>query len=94
MLARSDDPKYGARSTFINRNERGPLNRALAEADVSRWQCWQMAHWSEPTGTFLFENIVKALFGIGQPDPAKITAAAEAFHPLPGILNSHLAERD
>ena len=53
-----------------------------------------MAHWSEPTGTFLFENIVKALFGIGQPDPAKITAAAEAFHPLPGILNSHLAERD
>ena len=38
---------------------------ARARADIARWQFWQVAHWHQGCGTFLWENMVKKmLFGM------------------------------
>jgi glutathione S-transferase len=62
-------------------------------ADVTRWQCWDLAHWEPACATFIFENAVKALFKLGEPDPAEIAKGEERFHRAAGVLNAHLKGR-
>lgn len=64
-----------------------------AQADVSRWQCWQLAHWSRCTQPFLYENVVKKLFGMGAPDAAELEEATQMFHKFAPVLEQHLASR-
>ena len=59
-------------------------------ADVTRWQCWDLAHWEAACAIFIFENAVKALFKLGEPDPAEIAKGEERFHRAAGVLNGHL----
>ena len=59
-------------------------------ADVTRWQCWDLAHWEAACAIFIFENAVKALFNLGEPDPAEIAKGEERFHRAAGVLNGHL----
>jgi len=59
-------------------------------ADVTRWQCWDLAHWEAACAIFIFENAVKALFKIGDPDPVEIAKGEERFHRAAGVLNAHL----
>jgi glutathione S-transferase len=59
-------------------------------ADVTRWQCWDLAHWEAGCVIFIFENAVKALFKIGDPDPVEIAKGEERFHRAAGVLNAHL----
>ena len=59
-------------------------------ADVTRWQCWDLAHWEAACAIFIFENAVKALFKIGDPDPVEIAKGEERFHRAAGVLNGHL----
>ena len=37
-------------------------------ADITRWQCWALAHWSPAVQKYIFENLFKRLKGLGQPD--------------------------
>ena len=59
-------------------------------ADVTRWQCWDLAHWEAACAIFIFENAVKALFNLGEPDSAEIAKGEERFHRAARVLNGHL----
>ncbi len=66
-----------------------------ARADIMRWQNWQSAHWgSDACVPLMFQNLVKAIFGMGPPDAAAVTKATEAFNKEAAVLDQHLAKRD
>jgi glutathione S-transferase len=63
-------------------------------ADISRWQCWELAQWSPAVSTYLRENMFKALKGQGDPDPQALGKGDEKYHPLASLLDGHLASRE
>jgi glutathione S-transferase len=63
-------------------------------ADISRWQCWELAHWTPAVSTYLRENMFKRLKNLGAPDPAEIQKGDEKFHPLARVLDERLADQD
>jgi glutathione S-transferase len=63
-------------------------------ADVSRWQCWDLEHWTRATQTLAFERLFKKLIRIGEPDPAAIEKGTQDFHRFAAVLDRHLAGRD
>ncbi len=64
-----------------------------ARAAIARWQCWQLAHWQEGTSRLLFQRVVKAIMGLGEPDPAEIERGEQAFHRDAKVLDGWLAKR-
>ncbi len=64
-----------------------------ARADVTRWQCWDLAHWDPACATLIFERIVKKVFGLGEPDPAEIAKGEERFHRCAKVLDAQLKGR-
>ena len=62
-------------------------------ADIARWQFWQIAHWHEGCGVFLWENLVKKLLLGADGDPVKLKHAEEAFHRDAALLDAHLAKQ-
>jgi glutathione S-transferase len=66
---------------------------ARGRADVMRWLLWDMAHWDSTCAIFIFENLVKGLFGLGEPDPAEIAKGEQHFHQFAKVLDSHLKGR-
>src|SRR5262249_40446074 len=55
-------------------------NDPHTRADIMRWQSWQSAHWgSDACVPLIFQNLVKAIFGMGGPDAAAVAKATEAF---------------
>lgn len=66
---------------------------ALQRADVTRWQCWDLAHWDPACATLIFERLVKKLFSLGEADPAEIAKGEERFHRSAAILDAHLKNR-
>jgi len=65
-----------------------------SQADVSRWQCWELAHWDPACGTLLFQRFVKGLLGQGDPDPAEVARGEASYHELATVLDGHLRTRD
>lgn len=59
-------------------------------ADISRWQCWELAHWAPALSIIIIENFVKKLLKLGEPDPAQIKKGEEATHRFAQILDHHL----
>lgn len=64
------------------------------QAEVSRWQCWQLAHWGNGVRPFMYENVVKQMFKLGPPDQAKLAEGAEVFHKNAAVLDARLAGRE
>jgi glutathione S-transferase len=64
------------------------------QADVSRWQCWELAHWGPACGTLVFERLVKQFFGQGGPNPTEVARGEEEFRYHAEILDGHLRSRD
>lgn len=62
-------------------------------ADISRWQCWELAHWGRAVGAVLFERLVKPLAFQQEPDPAEIRKGEEAIHRFASVLDGHLEGR-
>lgn len=62
-------------------------------ADVTRWQCWDLAHWDPACATMIFERIVKRVFNMGEPDLAEIAKGEERFHRCAQVLDANLRER-
>jgi len=58
------------------------------QADVSRWQCWELAHWGPACGTLVFERFVKKFFGQGDPNPTEVARGEEEFHRFAEVLKS------
>ncbi len=61
-----------------------------ARMTAVKWQFWESAHWDPVCAIFMFENVVKALFGIGQPDPAELKRGADAMARLAPVLDGQL----
>jgi glutathione S-transferase len=69
-----------------------PRDEAL-RADVSRWQFWDAAHFSPALGSLAFEKIIKAMMGMGDPDPAKVAESLANFRRFAAVLNQRLDGR-
>src|SRR5262249_51983578 len=64
------------------------------QADVSRWQCWELAHWGPACSTLVFERFVKKFFGQGDPNPTEVARGEQEFHRYAGVLDSPLRRQD
>ena len=63
---------------------------AKARADIMRWQSWHLQHWSRGVNGFIFENLVKQILKMGDPDPKALAQAGELFHQDAAVLDKHL----
>ena len=68
-------------------------NDARTRADISRWQCWQLAHWGkEACEPLIFNRLVKKLLNLGPPDEAAVAKGTDAFHKEAKLLDAQLAK--
>lgn len=65
----------------------------MKQIDVLRWLNWDTAHFSRHAGALLFQNHIKPVFGLGDPDQAAIDEATGFFLQFAGVLDSHLKGR-
>jgi glutathione S-transferase len=70
----------------------GPRD-AREQADINRWQFWDLAHWEPAIAPFIRENVKKPFFGQA-PDPQVVCDAEAAFDPVAAILEDHLTRHD
>jgi glutathione S-transferase len=63
-------------------------------ADIMRWQSWQLVHWQQVCQPLQYENFVKQILQLGEPDLRVVQQATERFHTEAIVLNHHLAERE
>ncbi len=69
-------------------------NDAQKRADITRWQCWQLAHWgAEACQPLTFQRLVKKFMNLGPPDAAIVATATEAFNKGAKVLDAHLAKQ-
>jgi len=69
-------------------------NDARARAEITRWQCWQLAHWgAEACQPLIVNRLVKKLLNLGPPDEAAVAKGTEAFHKEAKMLDAHLAKQ-
>jgi glutathione S-transferase len=74
--------------------ESGLLPRdEAARADVTRWQFWDAAHFSPQMGTLVFEKMLKAMMGLGEPDTNRIQESLNNFRRFGAVLNKRLEKR-
>jgi glutathione S-transferase len=64
-----------------------------ARADVTRWQFWDSSHFSPQVGTLAFQRVVKKMFGMGDPDVAKVEEALVNYRRFAAVLNKALDGR-
>ena len=68
-------------------------NDARSRAEITAWQCWELAHWgAQACGPLTFENLVKKFVHLGAPDQAAVAKATEAFNREAKVLDGHLAK--
>jgi glutathione S-transferase len=68
-------------------------NNSRTRADISRWQCWDLAHWTPAAQTLVFEQLFKKLAKLGEPDAAALERGTASFHHFAQVLDAHLANR-
>ncbi len=64
-----------------------------AQADISRWQSWGLAHFGAACGIYIYERLVKQALGQGDPDPVEIQKGELRFHRFAKVLNGFLGGR-
>ena len=65
-----------------------------SRAQMVQWLFWRTAHFAPACGVFTFENLVKPMLGMGEPDQAEIEKGSEDFHRFFGVLDGHLQGKD
>ncbi len=65
-----------------------------ARTDINKWLFWCANEWSPACGRFNYENMLKAMFGAGQPDPARVAELEEGFKKQAAVLDGHLANHE
>jgi glutathione S-transferase len=63
------------------------------QIETIRWLSWNAQHFTRAGGALYFENIVKARFRIGAPDPAMVEEAQGEFRRWATVLSGHLKGR-
>lgn len=66
---------------------------AKTRADITRWQCWELAHFGRYAGVLTFENILKPRVMAQEPDAQAVAEAMEMFRKYAGVLDAHLARQ-
>lgn len=64
-----------------------------ARAKVNQWLSWQMCHLSQTTGPYVFENLVKPLFDMGEPDTVRLDKVAVDFKKYVAVLDGQLGNQ-
>lgn len=60
---------------------------------MARWMFWESTTW-DPAGAILaFERGVKAILGLGGPDPVEVERGLQRFNAAAGVLDAHLNGR-
>ncbi|MBI3675912.1 MAG: glutathione S-transferase family protein [Proteobacteria bacterium] len=55
-----------------------------------KWQFWETAHWDPACAIFMFERVVKKIFGRGDADPAEIKRGEDLMARLGPVLDGAL----
>jgi glutathione S-transferase len=63
------------------------------QAEVNRWQFWEVAHWEPALGMLIHEHLKKPLLTGEGPNPAAVKRGEDAFHTCAEVLNTHLRAR-
>ena len=67
---------------------------AKRQSDVLRWMSWEGAHWApNACGILITENLLKRIFGAGDPNPAEVARGENEFHRFGGVLDGCLKGR-
>lgn len=69
-------------------------DEAKIRADILRWQSWDLAHWIPACQPLQFENFVKPLLQLGEPDLQIVKQATERFHQEATMLNAYLTKHE
>jgi glutathione S-transferase len=70
-----------------------PASDPAEQVEVLRWLSWNDGHWSPAVAPFYFEHIVKATFGIGQPNCDQLKSKAADLVKFATVLDGHLEGR-
>lgn len=68
---------------------KAPKARAL----VNQWLFWGANHWAPACAGLNFENMLKQMFGMGDPDPGQVKRHEDAFHAHAKVLEAELGKR-
>jgi glutathione S-transferase len=66
---------------------------ARTRADITRWQCWELAHFNSAFGTLAFETVAKPRHNVGPPDAELVRQAQANLERFAPVLDGHLAGR-
>ena len=66
---------------------------AQPRADVNRWLFWAANHWSPAVAALVFENLLKARFNLGAPEPVQVKRQEDSVRTFGSVLDAHLAKR-
>lgn len=80
--------------TKVPNNTLWPVNDYKKQADITRWQFWQVGHFGRACGVFIFENVIKKVFMHGEPDTQELVKGEESFHRFAQVLEQHLNGRE
>lgn len=64
-----------------------------AALQVRKWLYWESAHWDQACAVFMFERVVKPLFGLGETSQAEIARGTLLMERLAKVLDGELARR-
>ncbi len=63
------------------------------QADVLRWLYWEQSEWRKGFGGLYWENMLKRIFGLGEPDPAAVDTATTEFRRCATVLEKTLSKQ-
>lgn len=69
-----------------------PLD-ARGRSDAMRWMFWDSCSWDPACVVFIFENMVKPFFGLGEADLAEIAKGRPRFEKFATVLDDQLKTR-
>ncbi|WP_426103867.1 glutathione S-transferase family protein [Massilia sp. TSP1-1-2] len=67
---------------------------ARARADVNRWMFWVSQHFAPAVGVLTFENIWKAMRGMGEADPRELARGERELLQFGAVLDAQLEGRE
>jgi glutathione S-transferase len=67
--------------------------RDARQVEVIRWFSWSADHFSRFTGELYFQYVVRAEFGMGEPDMEAVKEATGYTRRYSKVLDDHLADR-
>ena len=65
----------------------------VARAQVNKWLFWSAAHWGPAAAQLNYENMLKKMFGQGEPDAYTVKRAEALFQDFAGTLDAELGRR-